>query len=171
MVNRKPVKALSRLLLIGVSTALVWAVLIPGLCRATSGKKKYRIPDNLLYNREHFWFKIKKHKVTIGLTPYGLDYYGRNIWLPLPPVGEYLEKNQTFDFVETNQGLWEVSISFSGKVINSNLRLRKKRSPLTKDPYGKGWLIKLEWEPPYDKDAVLTAKQYRNFINKTSGNK
>jgi glycine cleavage system H protein len=126
-------------------------------------------PQHLKYTKEHEWISIKDGIATIGITDHAQSELGEIVYVEIETVGESLEKNEVFGTVEAVKTTSDLFMPISGKVIEFNSELDESDGDnpglINEDPYGKGWIIKVEIEDESEIDILLSAEDYENLIS------
>ena len=121
-------------------------------------------PEDLKYLDTHQWIKVEGDVGKVGITWYGQEQLGEILLVELPQVGEEITHQKTFATVESSKTAFEVPSPVSGKVIEINAQLEENPSLINKDPYGNGWMIKVEISQPKEIDTLLTAQEYKELV-------
>jgi len=122
------------------------------------------IPEGMRYTKEHEWVKVEGNVATIGITDYAQGELGDIVFVELPPVGTKLSQMQAFGTIEAVKAVSELFAPVSGTVKEINKNLEADSSVINKDPYGAGWMIKVENFPPTEVNALLDAATYRKLL-------
>ena len=123
-----------------------------------------KIPEDLLYTKEHEWAKIVNNNVIVGITDFAQGQLGDIIFIEFPNIGDEFSKNDIFGEIEAVKTVSELFIPFSGKINEINNKLEDSPEIVNSDPYGDGWLIKIELSNINEKDALMTASAYEEYI-------
>jgi glycine cleavage system H protein len=127
------------------------------------------IPDNLFYTEEHEWVLIEGNIATVGITDYAQDALDELVYVEVDTVDEELERNDVFGTVEAVKTTSDLFLPLAGKIIAFNPELDENEGDnptlVNEDPYGKGWIIKVELSDPEDREGLLTAEQYKELIS------
>ena len=123
-----------------------------------------KIPEDLLYTKEHEWAKIVNNNVIVGITDFAQGQLGDIIFIEFPNIGDEFSKNDIFGEIEAVKTVSELYIPFSGKINEINNKLEDSPEIVNSDPYGDGWLIKIELSNINEKDALMTASSYEEYI-------
>ncbi len=124
-------------------------------------------PDDLKYLDTHEYVRLEGEVATIGISAYAIDQLGDIVFLELAEVGDALEKGNTFGNVESVKVAEDLYTPVSGIVLERNTAVLEaidnSESPdqLVNDPYGEGWLLKLQISNPSDLDDAMPADEYR----------
>ena len=117
-------------------------------------------PDDLAYSREHEWVRVEDGRATIGITSFAADELGDIVFVELPEVGATLTQFGTFGVVESVKAVSDLYAPISGEVIEVNEALRDAPELMNSDPFGEGWIAKVEMGDSSELDALLDAAGY-----------
>jgi glycine cleavage system H protein len=123
------------------------------------------IPENLKYTKDHEWIRIDGNTATIGITDFAQGELGDIVFIEIETIDETLEKEEVFGTVEAVKTVSDLFMPVSGKVLEVNPKLDDTPELVNKDPYGDGWMVKIEITKPDEANALLTATQYKEMIN------
>ena len=118
------------------------------------------IPDDLLYTVEHEWVRLKDNRATVGITDFAQSQLGDVVFVELPDEGTELTKENTFGVVESVKTVSDVYAPVSGKVVAVNKDLESQPGLVNSDPYGKGWMIEIEFSNSNPEQNLLNSDQY-----------
>jgi glycine cleavage system H protein len=121
-------------------------------------------PDDLHYTKEHEWLRLEGNEGVVGITDFAQDALGDVVFVELPAVGATLTQGQTFGVVESNKTVSDLFAPVSGRVTAVNHELRDEPERVNRDPYGEGWMIRLDLGRREEVDALLDADGYRGFV-------
>ncbi|MDQ5845087.1 MAG: glycine cleavage system protein GcvH [Acidobacteriota bacterium] len=121
------------------------------------------IPDDLHYSKDHEWVRVEGNVAVIGITDYAQDSLGDVVYVELPKAGEQFAANESFGSVESVKAVSEVFSPVSGKIAGVNDALQDEPEKVNQDPYGEGWMIRVEMSNPGEVDSLLTAAEYEDF--------
>ncbi len=126
------------------------------------------IPEDLLYTQEHEWIKVEsegeKQIGIVGITDYAQSQLGDIVFVDVNTVGETLSQQEIFGTIEAVKTVADLFMPASGKVLEFNEQLRDQPELINQDPYGKGWIIRVELTNPEELNSLLTAEQYKQLI-------
>ena len=125
-------------------------------------------PDGLLYTTEHEWIRIDDGLGTVGITDFAQHELGDVVFVELPAVGTAVTKGQAFAVVESVKAVSDIYAPMSGEVTEVNDQLGPKPELVNQDPYGKGWIMRMEILQPEELKALLSAKDYQNSLGEES---
>ncbi len=122
------------------------------------------IPENLKYTKDHEWIKVDGNIALVGITDYAQNELGDIVFIEVDTVGEELDKEETFGTIEAVKTVSDMFMPTSGKIIEFNEELEDSPELVNSDPYGKGWIIKLEISNPDELNDLLDASAYKELI-------
>ena len=121
-------------------------------------------PNDLRYTQQHEWIKIEGSTATVGITDFAQSELGDVVFVELEPVDSEIEKDEAFGTVEAVKTVSELYMPLSGRVVEVNEELDGHPELVNDDPYGKGWMIKVEIVDPSQLDDLLTAEDYVQMV-------
>lgn len=124
-----------------------------------------KFPEELKYTKEHEWIRVEGDVVYIGITDYAQDQLGDIVFIDVPTLDETLEAGEIFGTIEVVKTVSDLFLPISGTVIEVNDTLEDEPEQVNEDPYGKGWIIKVEPSEDADFDVLLSAEEYKEVIN------
>ena len=122
----------------------------------------FKTPSNLKYLNSHEWINIEGNTATIGITDYAQDSLGDVVYLDLPAVGDHFAAGTVFGAVESVKASSDLYMPAGGTITAINEQAADQTDLVNTDPYGNGWLIKIELSG--DTGAVLDADAYAAFV-------
>lgn len=122
------------------------------------------IPADLKYTREHEWIRIEGNTAIAGITDFAQKELGDIVFLEIETVDEDLEKEEIFGTVEAVKTVSDLFMPVTGKVLEVNPLLEASPALVNSDPYGEGWLIKIEVADPSELDELLSANDYTALV-------
>ncbi len=117
-------------------------------------------PDDLRYSKEHEWVRVDGSRATIGITSFAADELGDIVFVELPEVAAVLKQFATFGVVESVKAVSDLYAPVSGEVVEVNEALRDAPELLNSDPFGEGWILKVELADPSEPEALMDAEAY-----------
>ena len=117
-------------------------------------------PDDLRYSKEHEWVRADGDDATIGITSFAADELGDIVFVELPEVGATLGQFSTFGVVESVKAVSDLYAPVSGEVVEVNEALREAPELLNSDPFGEGWIAKVELADATEVDSLMDATAY-----------
>jgi glycine cleavage system H protein len=121
-------------------------------------------PDNLKYTKDHEWVRVEGSTAIIGITEFAQGELGDIVYIDISTEGEDLAHEEIFGTVEAVKTVSDLFMPVSGKVSAVNKELDSNPESVNKDPYGKGWMIKVEMKNPSEANALLSAADYKALI-------
>jgi glycine cleavage system H protein len=123
------------------------------------------IPADLQYTKSHEWVRrVQNGAVEIGITDHAQSALGDLVFVEVPDVGRALHAGEACAVVESVKAASDVYSPLGGKVTSSNGTLASQPELLNQDPYGAGWLFRLQASTPADSSALLSAAAYASFL-------
>ena len=122
------------------------------------------IKSELKYTKDHEWVKVEGNQAIIGITDYAQGELGDIVYVEVEALGENLQKEEIFGSVEAVKTVSDLFLPVSGKIIERNEELEDKPELINEDPYGKGWIIKMEIENSSELDELLNSDSYKELI-------
>ena len=117
-------------------------------------------PTNLKYSKDHEWVKVEGNIATIGITDFAQSQLGDIVFVDIQTEGEELEAGEVFGAIEAVKTVADGLMPVSGKVIEVNADLEGAPESVNSDPYGAGWMIKVEMSNPAEVEDLLDADAY-----------
>jgi glycine cleavage system H protein len=122
------------------------------------------IPAELKYTKDHEWVRIEGNIAVVGITDFAQGELGDIVFVDIDSVGDELNTGDVFGSVEAVKTVSDLYLPLSGKVVEFNEELESEPELVNTDPYGKGWIIKLEIAAGADQSELLSADQYNEVI-------
>ena len=123
------------------------------------------IPDTLQYTKGHEWIQIEKGVATIGITDYAQGELGDIIFIEFPETGYKFNAGDSIGTIEAVKTVADLFTPLTGEISEINLTLEDSPEAINKDPYESGWIIKLKNIAEEGTRQLLTASEYKNYIN------
>jgi glycine cleavage system H protein len=121
-------------------------------------------PDELKYHPEHDWARIDGGQATFGITWYAQDALGEVVFFDPPDVGTQVTKDQAYAEVESVKAVSDVFAPLSGEIVEVNEALADSPEQVNADPYGDGWMVKVNLSDPSEVDDLLDVNAYRDLL-------
>jgi glycine cleavage system H protein len=122
------------------------------------------VPENLLYTKDHEWLRIEGNTGYIGVTDFAQGELGDVVFIEIETVGETLDKEDVFGTIEAVKTVSDMFMPVSGEILEVNPTLEETPDVVNKDPYGKGWMVKIKITDPSQTAGLLTADQYKALL-------
>ena len=122
-------------------------------------------PEDLKYHPEHDWARIDGDVATFGVTWYAQDALGEVVFYDPPEVGSIVSKDAAYAEVESVKAVSDVFAPLSGEIVEVNEALAGAPEKINDDPYGEGWMVKVELSDPSEVDQLLDVAAYRDLLS------
>jgi glycine cleavage system H protein len=122
------------------------------------------IPANLKYSKDHEWVKVDGNIATVGITDFAQSQLGDVVFVDIQTEGETLDAFEVFGAIEAVKTVADALMPVSGKIIEINPELEDAPELVNTDPYGKGWMVKIEISDPSELDSLLDAEAYKAIL-------
>lgn len=122
------------------------------------------IPSDLKYTKDHEWVKISGTTAVIGITDFAQGELGDIVYVDINTVGQELKQHDVFGTVEAVKTVSDLYMPVSGTVLEVNPALDGSPEKVNSDPYGEGWMVKVQISSASEADGLLTAAQYKELI-------
>ena len=123
-----------------------------------------KIPEDLKYTKDHEWVRLEGNVATVGVTDFAQSELGDIVFVEIETLDEELEKEEVFGSVEAVKTVSDLFMPIGGTVIEINENIESSPELVNSDPYGEGWMIKIEINEASDIENLLTAEAYSNLI-------
>lgn len=123
-----------------------------------------KVLANLKYTKEHEWVKVDGKNATIGITDFAQGELGDIVFIELPEIGLDVKQMGKFGTIEAVKAVSDMYSPVSGKIVEINSALDGDPMIVNKDPYGEGWMVKLQVSNPAELDKLLDAKAYESLL-------
>jgi len=121
------------------------------------------IPPELRYSADHEWIRVEGSTVTIGITEFAQDALGDVVFVDLPEHGSTVAAGESFSEVESTKSVSDIYAPVGGSVSGVNDALESNPELLNSDPYGEGWICRLDIADPAELDGLMDAEAYRTL--------
>lgn len=121
-------------------------------------------PDQLKYTKDHEWVKVEGNIATVGITDFAQGELGDIVYVDITSVGDTLDKEAVFGTVEAVKTVSDLFMPVSGKVLEVNQNLESNPDSVNKDPYGNGWMIRVELSNAGEVAQLLSAADYKQLV-------
>jgi glycine cleavage system H protein len=122
------------------------------------------VPENLHYTKEHEWTSVEDGIATIGITEYAQGELGDIVFVELPQVGDSTTQFQSCANIEAVKAVSDLYAPVSGEVIEVNSDLDSDPQIINKDPFGKGWILKVKMSDSGELENLLSPDDYMKLI-------
>jgi glycine cleavage system H protein len=121
-------------------------------------------PENLKYTKDHEWIRVEGNVAYIGITDFAQGELGDIVYVEIETEGEELAHEEIFGTVEAVKTVSDLFMPVSGKVLEVNPGLQTNPESVNKDPYGQGWMIKVEMKDASEVNHLLSVADYKTLI-------
>ena len=122
------------------------------------------IPANLKYSNDHEWVRVEGNEAFVGIPDFAQGQLGDIVFVDVPTVGESLGQNEVFGSIEAVKTVSDAFLPVSGEILEFNEALENDPALVNKDPYGEGWIIKVNMANPAEVDTLLSADDYAKLV-------
>jgi|TARA_B100000809_G_C14921670_1_gene453603 glycine cleavage system H protein len=117
-------------------------------------------PDDLKYSKEHEWVRMEGNIAQIGVTVFAQDSLGDVVFIDLPDVGTEVRQFEKFGEIESVKAVSDLFSPIAGTIVDANSAAIDNPETVNTNPYGSGWLIKVEISDPSQLDELMDAETY-----------
>ncbi len=121
-------------------------------------------PSDLKYSKEHEWVRVEGSTGTIGITDFAQKELGDVVYVDINTIGETVAKDKVFGTVEAVKTVSDLFMPVSGKVLEQNTALNDAPDAVNTDPYGAGWMVKIEISNVAELNDLMDAETYRKHV-------
>jgi len=121
-------------------------------------------PSELKYTADHEWVKVEGSVATIGITEFAQGELGDVVFVEIETVGETIDSGEVFGTVEAVKTVSDLFMPLDGEIIEMNEDLEDSPEKVNEDPYGDGWMIKIQMSDPSQADSLMDADAYKASI-------
>ncbi|MFH0839549.1 MAG: glycine cleavage system protein GcvH [Candidatus Omnitrophota bacterium] len=122
------------------------------------------IVDNLLYTKEHEWVRIEGSKATVGISDYAQSHLGDVTYVELPAKGKEVKQFEALASIDSVKAASDIYAPLSGSVSEVNKGLEAAPEAVNKDPYGAGWIAKIDIKDAGEKKNLMDSKIYKQYL-------
>ena len=122
------------------------------------------IPENLKYTKDHEWIRVIDNILTIGITDFAQGELGDIIFVEFPGIGDEFQKDDPFGTIEAVKTVADIFAPVQGKISEINHNIENSPEIINSDPYGDGWLVKIEITEHMVSDGLLSPEDYELLL-------
>jgi glycine cleavage system H protein len=122
------------------------------------------IPQDLKYTKEHEWVLLDDGVAVVGITDFAQSELGDIVFVELPSIGLHVKVMEPFGSIESVKSVSDLYSPVSGVVADVNTKLGANPDLVNSDPFGEGWIVRIEPSEMSDLDQLLTAEEYAEYI-------
>lgn len=121
-------------------------------------------PSDLKYSKEHEWIRVEGNTATVGITDFAQKELGDIVYVEIETVGETIARDAVFGTVEAVKTVSDLFLPVSAKITGKNESLNDGPEAVNNDPYGAGWMVKIELTNPAELNDLMDAEAYKKHI-------
>ena len=123
------------------------------------------IPQDLKFTKTHEWTRLDGEVVVIGISEYAVKQLGDIVYVELPSVGMSVKREGPLGVIESVKAAVEVYSPVDGEVVQANDEIASNVELFSQDPYGQGWMVKINVSDPQQLDNLMAASEYEGYID------
>jgi glycine cleavage system H protein len=127
--------------------------------------KFMNIPEDLKYTKDHEWVRVEGNIAVVGVTDFAQGELGDIVYVEVDSLNETLDAEEVFGTIEAVKTVSDLFIPVSGEILELNESIEDDPELVNNDPYGDGWIIKVDMSNYDELDGLLSAEEYRNLIS------
>lgn len=121
-------------------------------------------PTDRRYSKEHEWAKLDEGLAVLGITDYAQEQLGDIVYVELPQPADALTQFESFGIIESVKAASDLYAPVSGEVVAANEALVDRPELVNEDPYGRGWMLKVQLADESEMDTLMTAEEYEAYL-------
>ncbi len=122
------------------------------------------IPEDLKYTEDHEWIRVTDGEVLVGVTDFAQTELGDVVFVEIDQNEDEIAKGDIFGTIEAVKTVSDLFMPISGKIIEINDKLESEPELVNQDPYGEGWMIKVQVTRPEELDELIASDGYKDLI-------
>jgi glycine cleavage system H protein len=122
------------------------------------------VPADLLYTKDHEWLRVEGNTGYVGVTDFAQGELGDIVFVEIETGGESLNIEEVFGTIEAVKTVSDMFMPVSGEILEVNPALEESPDVVNKDPYGKGWMVKIKITNPSELNDLLSAEKYSALL-------
>lgn len=122
------------------------------------------IPENLKYTKDHEWVLVEGNTATVGITDFAQGELGDIVYVEVETEGESLDREEVFGSIEAVKTVSDLFMPVSGEITEFNEELESNPDMVNSDPYGKGWMVKIELSDDAELADLMDAAAYKDLV-------
>jgi glycine cleavage system H protein len=123
-------------------------------------------PENLKYTNDHEWIRVEGEFGWVGITDYAQSELGDLVFVELPAIGAKIQQGKSCGTIEAVKAVSDLFAPVSGEVVEINKDVQSAPDAVNKDPYGKGWMIKVKIGNAGELGSLLGVEAYKKVVAK-----
>ncbi|MBQ0153632.1 MAG: glycine cleavage system protein GcvH [Paludibacteraceae bacterium] len=121
-------------------------------------------PANIKYTREHEWIRLEGDVAYVGITDYAQSELGEIVFVDVDTVGETIGQGEVFGSVEAVKTVSDLNMPVTAEVLEVNEALNDHPELVNSDPYGEGWMVKVQVKDEAELSSLLDADAYQAIL-------
>lgn len=121
-------------------------------------------PEELKYTKDHEWIRVEGETAYVGITDFAQGELGDIVYIDIPSTGKNVAQDEVFGTVEAVKTVSDLFMPLSGEVLELNTKLDANPELVNQDPYGEGWMVKINIADAAEADRLLSAQAYKEQI-------
>jgi glycine cleavage system H protein len=122
------------------------------------------VPADLMYTKDHEWLRVEGEFGFVGVTDFAQGELGDIVFIEIETVGETLKKEEVFGTIEAVKTVSDMFMPVSGEILEMNPTIEETPDVVNKDPFGKGWMVKIKITNPSEINDLLSSEKYSSLI-------
>jgi glycine cleavage system H protein len=122
------------------------------------------IPEDLLYTKDHEWLRVEGDSAYVGITEFAQGELGDIVFFEIETQGETLDKEEVFGTIEAVKTVSDMFMPVGGEILEVNPELEDSPDIVNKDPYDKGWIVRIKITNPEELSDLLIAEKYKSLL-------
>jgi len=118
-------------------------------------------PEELKYTKDHEWIRIEGNMAYVGITEFAQHELGDIVYVDINTLGKDVSKEDVFGTVEAVKTVSDLFMPLSGRIAEINRKLDANPELVNSDPYGDGWMVKIEFSDASQVEGLLSAPDYK----------
>lgn len=123
--------------------------------------------SDLKFSQTHEWAKVEGNIATIGITDFAIQQLSDLVYIGLPKINQIVKAGEPFGEIESVKAVSDLNAPLSGEVIEINEQVTSNLDMIAKEPYGKGWLVKIKIANPAEESNLLSAEAYKKLCDES----
>ena len=121
-------------------------------------------PAELKYTKDHEWIRVEGDIAVVGITDYAQDALGDIVYVDITTLGQAVERGEVFGSVEAVKTVSDLYLPVDGTILEVNPALEASPELVNSDPYGQGWMVRVQLTNPDDTTELLSVEEYNALI-------
>ena len=121
-------------------------------------------PDNIKYTNDHEWIRVEGNIGTIGITHHAQGELGDIVYIDISDETANVSVGDSFGTIEAVKTVADLYSPVSGKIVEVNSGINSAPETVNSDPYGDGWIVKIQLSNPSEVDSLMDVNAYKQLI-------